>query len=585
MYNDGNMFARISTRKRGDKVYQSLHIVESYRDDAGKICQRLIANMGPMNQYQPEDIDKIVRGLKRLFGMAERGEGLFLGPAESLDLGGAFVAMRLWDQMHWTPILKRHLDRTRYRFDVVSNIKTLVANRLLDPSSKLHILDWMKGTFLPGVDRNAVSYMHLIRSMDFLYSHKAELEEDVARGLVGDLGLDVKVVFYDATSSYFQIEEGDEETGESTLRRHGYSRDGRPELPQVVIGLVMTGEGIPIAHEVFPGNKVDTETFLGVVNDLKGRFGIRECLVVGDRGMMSEKNVAGLAQTGHGFIIAHRLRGNKLVKGVLGRVNAGIREQVREQRKAGKFEDIIVETEIAGRRFVVSHNEKIAARALRIRVKKLRKAQTLINDVVSRLYQKREGVPSVGRPMTAQGAFMRIHDYLRDKGLQKLLKVWLKEDEAYPISWQPDFDARKWERRIDGKLVLETTSKTLTKEEVVKQYKDLQDIERCFRTLKSSLDLRPMFHRIDQRIRAHTFLCVLALQMDRVMRLRLRKAGIPTEPTRALEDLSRVRTISASIEDRTYQGITSPDPRQMQLFDALEVGKPKTADLVKIPAL
>jgi transposase len=573
------MFARISTRKRGDKVYKSLHIVETYRDDYNNVKQRLVANLGPVQQYKPEDVGQIIHGLKRIFEMSDPETGVFDDPTQSLDLGVGFACMAVWDQLGWTKILERQLEKSRYRFDVISNVKTLVTNRLLDPSSKLYILEWMKGVFIPGVKRKAITHSHLLRTMDFLERKKDALELAFAERVMKLFDVKLNVVFYDATSAYFELDGQDEEEGKSTLRRYGYSRDHRKDLPQVVIGLVMTEAGIPLAHHVYPGNRVDKETFMDVVEDVRKRFGVEECVFIGDRGLMTEKNVRLLGGVeNYRFIMAHKLRQNNLAKKVIRRVEEEIRAKVKKQRKKGLQEEIIVECEVDGRRFVVSHNEEIAAQTKKTRTRRLMKAQAFIGKVAEKLQRSKRGEGERGRKLTEQGAFVKIHDYLRDRRLSRYFKVWLDKGQEYALSWQADFDARKWEIQIDGKILLETTCRTMSKEEVVERYRELQDVERCFRTLKSSLDLRPMFHRLDQRIRAHAFLCVMALQMQRVMRSRLRERGIKTEPIRALGALSRVRGISATVGDNKYEGITSPDAEQLELFEALEIGKPSLAD-------
>ena len=516
----------------------------------------------------------MIAGLRRVFGVQEGGSTGADAPAGSTaaapepgaettayDFGGAYAVTRIFDQLGWADPIRRHLRGTRYRFDVLGNVKVMLANRLLDPSSKLHILEWFEGVYVPGVKRQEVTYPHLLRAMDFLHRHKDLLEVAFARKLMTLFDLEVDLVFYDVTSVYFETDGPDEEPG-STLRQHGYSRDHRPDLPQVVVGLVMTRSGIPLAHHVWKGNTVDAGTVGEVVRDLKDRFGIQRCVFVGDRGMLSEDNLTALREAGMDFIVAHRLRRNDAVREVLPLVEDAL-----------KGDEAVAEALWQKRRFVVAHSAEIAAQTRRRRERMIQEADRFIDEKTTKLGMQDAGIPQRGRPATDEGTLLKIHDYLRDRKLTRYTNISL--DENGHVTWKANVEARKWENRIDGKLVLETSTGDLPPAEVVSRYKELADIERAFRTMKSSLDLRPVFHRVDRRIEAHVFLCVMALQMDRVMRHRLHGAGIHTLPTRVLESLDRYRMIATDLgEGRRRVAMTTPRERQLDLFRGLGVPRP-----------
>ena len=577
------MYARIVTRKKNGTTYKWVHIVESYRTKDGKVRQKTLANLGNIKNYKPGDIEKVINGLKRIFEIEDPAPGVLEDPVQSRDFGGSYTVLNIWEQIGWSEVIDKQLQHHRFGFDIKANVQVLVSNRLLDPCSKLHVLDWFEGVHLPGIQREEITYNHLLRTMDFLESNKEELELGFARALIDLFALDVEIIFYDVTSTYFQIdrpdsEEVEEESSEvSTLRRKGYSRDKRGDRPQVTIGLVMTREGIPLAHHVFPGNKVDKATLEEVVRDLKERFQIRSCTVIGDRGMLKDDNIQMLKGGGYDYIIAHPVRRNRAARIVIKQVEAELKELVSEEKerseKKGKSpKEIVVDTEHGDSRFVVAHHEEIAQRSKKERVKKLRDAERFIEKLVDKLNRQDDGERFRGKKLTDEGALLKIHDYLRDRKLLRYYDVHL--DEKKMLTWSADKKARSWENKIDGRMILETSNKSFSPREVVKRYKELQDIERCFRTMKSSLDLRPVFHRVDRRIRAHVFLCVMALQIDRLIRMRLRRANIGTLPTRALETLSRHRTIQANIDGRPYEGLTTATGSQLDLFKALEVPAP-----------
>ncbi len=568
------MYIRTVERKHGTKVYSYIHLAESFRTPDGKIHQRMISNLGNPKDYKPAEIRRILDGLRRVFGIEEAEPtpaptvSADVPPeidATAYDFGGAYTVTNLFDQLEWADPIRSHLHGSRHKFDVLGNLKVLLANRLLDPCSKLHILDWYKGVFVPGVDREEVTYEHLLRAMDFLVRNKESLEAGFAQKLMTLFDQEVDLVFYDVTSTYFEIDRPDDASGErSTLRQWGYSRDTRPDLPQVVVGLVMTRDGIPLCHHVWKGNTVDAKTVQVVVKDLKGRFGIKRCIFVGDRGMLSEANLEVLRETGLDYIVAHKLRHNDAVREVLPGVEAKLIDTKEES---------VAETTWKDRRFVVAHNPEIAAQTRKTREQMLREAERFFKERVFKLGLQDAGMKIPGRPATDQGVLLKIHDYLRDRKLLRYIDVSL--DKNGHVDWKTNLKNRRWENRIDGKLVLETSEGTLPPGEIVKRYKELADIERAFRTMKSSLDLRPIFHRVDRRIEAHVFLCVMALQIDRVMRHRLHAAGIHTLPTRVLKSLDRYRMISMRLSDgRTQMTLAAPREQNLDMFAKLKVPRP-----------
>ena len=575
------MYFRTAIRKKGDKVYESLHLVESYRTREGKVRQRIIINFGPAHKYRKKEVRGIIQALGKFFGLGEP-EGGTIPPETSQDFGGTYVIFRIWEELGWTKTLRSYLKGRRYGFDVITSLKVMVANRLLDPMAKLHILDWMEGVWLGGIKREDLDYNHLLRAMDFLIEHKGELEPRLTSGLLGLFDNPLDLVFYDLTSCYFEIDEEDRKTDQkgSTLRNYGYDRD-RSGCPQVVLGLVMTKDGIPLCHHVFPGETTDKATLKEVIRDIKARFPIKRCVVVGDRGLLSEENLEVLTEAGLDYIVARPLRRNQISKRVIATVSPDIKKKLKlwkDQKTPLEKQECFRDATIAGRRFVVAHSEEIARQTKKNRRGLLNQATLYIKWRVARTLGQHEGtIPIQGKALTHEETLLNLHDYLRDRKLSRYYRIGL--DPEGRIQWAPDQDARDWENEIDGKLLLETTNRKLTPSEVVHQYKELQEIERCFRTLKSSLDIRPVYHWVDRRIGAHIFICVMALTIERLMRHRLHKAKIKRSPERVLEKLSFQRTVVAKIKGKTIEGLVPPTPEQLSFFKALNIPEPQYKNL------
>jgi len=552
--------------------------VESYRSRQGKVRQRIVVNFGSIHRYSKDQVAEIIDGLKKFFQLDTAEE--FLAPAASQDFGGTYAIFKLWDELGWSEVLRRHLRDRRYGFEVI--VQVLVANRLLDPMGKLHILDWLEGVYLPSIDRKQIDYNHLLRAMDFLIAHKRELEPALASPLLNLFDRSLDLVFYDLTSCYFEIDAPDKSRGGSTLRHYGYDRDCSG-CPQVVLGLVLTKDGIPLCHYVFSGETPDKTTLQEVVEDLKERFAVKCCVVVGDRGLLSEENLQVLAEAGLDYIVARPLRGQRVAKRVIEAAEDTIqahREQWRNHKTPWAQRQWEVEVSFDERRFVLCHHEEIARHTQKIRRTRLAKATSYVQYRVARTKAQHQGaIPRQGKALSYQETLLHLHDYLRDRQLGPYYRLWL--DEQGEHQWTPNQPARQWETRIDGKLLLETTNRHLSADEVVHQYKELQEIERCFRTLKSSLDIRPVFHWVDRRIQAHIFICVMALQIQRLMRHRLQKANITRSPERVLEKLSFQRTVEAQLKGRRVKGLVPPTAEQLSFFEALNIPEAQHKDLSK----
>ena len=191
----------------------------------------IIINFGPAHKYSKEKVEEIIRGLKKFFKLDEPDPAI-IPPEASQDFGGTYAIFRIWEELGWSEVFKRRLRGRKFDFDVIANLKVLVANRILDPIAKLHLLDWMEGVYFPGIDRDQIDYNHLLRSMDFLIEHKRELEPLLASPILTLFDNALDLVFYDLTSCYFEIDSEDKDQkdskkkGISTLRNYGHDRDG-----------------------------------------------------------------------------------------------------------------------------------------------------------------------------------------------------------------------------------------------------------------------------------------------------------------------------------------------------------------------
>jgi transposase len=558
------MYVRIVKSRQRGKVYNSVQICESYRDKSKSPypLTRVIAHLGQLEAFSDKNVDGIINGLCKVFG---RTSGKEVSVLEGKDFGHIYALLEIWKHMKIGAILRQKARARGYKFDMEAHIRLMVLNRLSDPCSKLGLLEWIQGVYLPGIDADRVDYHHLLRAMDWLIEQKEAIEKEIADQLVTMFDTEVDLIFYDVTSSYF---EGDRSITAEDIRRYGYSRDSRPDRRQIVIGLVMTREGIPLAHHVFEGNRADKKTVTEVVRDLKERFGIRRAVFVADRGMMSDENLNAILDAEFDYILSLPMRHSAAVTKLLKETEG------RWEQDPGAEEQFYLDESEEPVRYAVAYNPQMAQRIREKRKERLEKADRFIQGVLDRLLRARQGVRTRGRPPTVQGSFEKIHDYLRDRNLERYYNVSMTEEG---ITVTAEQKSRKLEEKIDGKLVVESSCPDLSAQELIGRYKELADIERAFRTLKSTLEIRPMYHWTEARIRAHVFLCVLALQMQRVMRVRLSKSNLSVE--RAIQRLQTLKAGTLETPAGRTPYLATLQEKHKEVYKQLELPLPRVKDL------
>jgi transposase len=465
------------------------------------------------------------------------------------DFGHVFAVTETWRGLGLSAILSHAGIEGETTFPTADLIELMVVNRLCDPCSKLALLEWLDGVYFPGYEESKPPYHHLLRAMDRLIAVKEKAELLVAKRFLSLREGPVDLVFYDITSTYF---EGDKSLLEDDIRKFGYNRDGKLDCRQIVIGIVMTREGIPLCHHVFPGNTVDKSTVVSVIRDLKSRFRLDRVVFVGDRGMLSEDNLETILDEELGFIVAHTLRRNAVAAEVIEKLG-GRFDRTRDEEQFMSDERTSV-------RFVLAYSPEIACTVLAERTRRLSLADTFIENALHWLSN-----PSPrGRKPTPQGTYDRIRDYLRDHHLMSFYQMEIEDDR---VLVHPNGKVRSWEEKIDGMLLVETTDLTSPPEEIIKRYKELAEIERGWRALKSTLLLRPVHHWTEDRIKAHVFICVLALQIERLMRNRLKTLSV----SKALDRLRRIKVGEMRVGDTATLLATEVTAEQKEIMKELGV--------------
>jgi Transposase DDE domain len=532
------MFIRV--KKIGP--YEYLYLVENARE-GGRHVQRVIKALGRRDAVEDSDlldglIASAARHSRRSIVLSRfcRGE---LPELRRLSIGPDLVFRRLWQETGCRDVLRGLLDERRFGFDVERAIYLTVLHRLLVSGSDRHAHDWRRRLRVPGAE--ALSLDHAYKAMAWLGGESAEgrpmteaVEEALYRHRRPLLG-EPSVAFFDTTSLYFEGQGG------ATLGRRGFSKDFRPQLRQVVLGIVLDGHDRPIASFLWPGNTADVATLLPVVQRLRARFGIGRACIVADRGMISAATIAGLEAQGFDYILGVRERSTAEVRTTVIE-DDGVAVPLSIPRQKGETDLAIKEVVVAGRRYVVCRNEEQARKDAEARA-------ALLVGLERKLAQG-------DKALVGNGGYRR---FLADPA-----------GEGFRI------DPAKVEAdaRFDGLFVLRTNTR-LSPLQVVLRYRNLLAVEQGFLAAKTLLATRPIFHRTDAAIRGHIFCTFLALVLRRDLmdRLAARRLAPPEWP-HIVDDLLDLSEIEVEQDGRRALLRTAPGPAIDPLCRALGVSLP-----------
>jgi len=526
----------------GERV-RYLQLAHKYRDPkTGKPRDKVLYHFGPEHRVDREQIRRLVKSLARFLEPDEQAslqarmetgmEDLKVG--RSTPFGGAFVLDQVWRRLELDSVIGDLLKEHEYEIDVERLLFAMVANRALDPRSKHAIERWVgRRCHVEGLEE--VKVHQLYRAMDFLVEHDEAIQKAVFFSVASLLNLEVDVIFLDTTSTYFEIEEEDEDGP----RRYGHSKDHRPDLPQVVIGLAVTRGGMPVRCWVWPGNTADAATVEEVQKDLAG-WRLSRVLWVADRGFTGKAQRRTFQRGGGQVIVGEKLR----LGG--GEIHEALRRPGRYRTIRENLE--IKEVEVQGQRYVVVRNPVQARRDRLARERLVERLEAELEMVNGRRGEARE----------KRACRLMEHPVYR-RYLRK------KADGSLTI----DRGRIRAESRLDGKYLVSCTDPTIPAEDVALGYKQLMDVEAGFRTLKHTLDLRPVYHRLGDRIRAHVLLCWLALLLIRVVE---RETGQGWPAIRdELETLHRVELFGPSGH---LEILTETTPAQRNILKSLDIASP-----------
>jgi transposase len=578
------MFLRVVRAAGGKGVtHEYVRVVEAFRQN-GKTRHRTVLNLGRKDLLAAHlDLNKLMRLLhgEPVPDGGIRGEDV--RAVAAWDWGPMLVAGHLWRELGLEATLDKLAKSGRREATTLSDrALVLVVNRLTAPGSEHGLARWLETDFV--CDRHGRRWLaewrddaeriasrtprvrvalgqlkQWYRTLDQLLEHKAETEHALFITLRDLFSLQVDMVFYDLTSTYF------EGRGPPEIGAHGHSRDGKPRNPQVLVGLVLV-DGWPIAHHVFEGNRRDAKTVPDVLRDLEQRFGLKRIVFVGDRGMVTSQNLEDLRGNGHGYIVGrNRRRSGEVFDYIQSATGPWIECPVgitaREKATPPKtlVQEVVVQE--PGMRVFVVHSEERLVYERAQRIKAMDRVRTRLEKLQRRIVDGRlKAAEKVGAAATRALAQNHGHRYYD----------WSYDDGVFRFFEHPVHFAR--EQAYEGKYVIQTEEPNLSAIDAVRLYKELSEVERSFANLKDVIDMRPIYHQTDERVQAHIFVAALAFLLHRAIEKKLKAARLDLSATEALTILKSIRVVDIDLGNgTTKRSVTAGTQRAAAVLRAIGI--------------
>ena len=536
------MYIRKIKNKKGTTYY---HLVESYRE-GGKVRQRTLLSLGKTGDGT---LDKLLKATARhqdAVSVAELAKDISVD--KTFILGPLLVLEKLFEELGINHIIEKiAILHPKLKIDIRKAIFTIVAGRFVCPGSKLKVYEHWQKSFYPEMLEGSLPLQHIYRTVDVVSKHKDDIERSLFHHGRSLFDCRVDVVLYDLTTLRFESTRTD--LGE--LRRFGYSKEMRTDCTQVILGLLVDQEGIPLGFEVYPGNTFEGKTLGDIVDKMTKKFNVRRFIFVADRGIFSKANLDKLSEEGVGFIVGMKL-GALAKEEVYDLDNF---EWIRRGELATK------EIEKDGRRNIVTWSK---ARSDRDKKKRLR----LLEKIQKKLSDKKA----------------KVKEFISNKGYKKYVK--LPKDGAVPTM---DKRAVEIAQKQDGFFGIATNIKGMASKDIIMYYKSLWQVEDAFGEFKGTLKARPVFHWTDDRIVGHLTLCFISYLCESHLTKRLREKSTmlegpaisdkavkprPLTVSEALRELGEVRAIPVKIRNKTVWTRTDITGNAAKLFRAAKVPIP-----------
>ena len=583
------MYLRYTTRRKDGKVHRYWRLVRSVRVGR-RVIQQTVAQLGELDargRLQARALARHLIGTPEQAGLFDDGQQHVTVPVRlkgvrverSRQFGDVYLALALWRGTGLADLCEPLLPSGKEAVPWAKMAAVLVAARLCEPSSELHIAeDWYRRTALGDLlqlDADLVNKDRLYRALDLVLEHKAELEAHLSRRSGELFAVDNEVLLYDVTSTYF---EGEAEG--NALAQRGYSRDHRGDCKQVCIALVVTFDGFPLGYEVFAGNTHDSRTVQTIVDTMEARHGVVGRVWIADRGMASAANLAWLRQTGRRYII--------------GAPKADLRKFAAELATASGWHEIRGGIAVKLARWPDTGETAILCRSADRRSKEQAMHDKFSRRIDAALARLGARIDSSTQRLDAAQVNRQIGRILqRNQRSAARFQITLQVADC-PAGFRLLVDHNgafdEWAALSEGAYVLRTNIADWSDERLWKAYIQLTQAEAAFRIHKDQLRVRPIWHQREDRVLAHILVCFLAFVLWKSLEMWQQRAGLGNSPRTVLEELARIQSHDVILPTPTHgdirlRCIAQPDDAQALLLDRLGIVLPRRmrADDLELP--
>lgn len=494
------MFIKRTRGGSPNKPIYYLQLTQSYRDEQGITRHRVLTTLGREDELVNNgSMDALATNISRyckdLLIINQKKDV----PINTYILGPILAFEGIWKELKLEGLMEEVKSRYEIDYDLNKAVKLMVLNRLVKPKSKLGITEWVSRLY--GGEYKGVELQHLYRALDVLSINSQKIQDGLYERTISLFKPEVKIVFYDLTTLYFESQKEDD------IKKYGYSKDNKTDSVQVILGLIVDKEGLPLGYEVYPGNTFEGKTVKEAIKKLKEEYEIKKVIIVGDKGIMNEAVMEELEKVGYEYILAAKLKGlsKKYHEDIL---DISKYEEVNEDIKGR-------EIKIGNRRLILGYSEKRANRDKKMREKVIEK---LMREGTSKVYNQ------------AYSKYVRI------------------EDKKAELNMEAVKESERW----DGYFGFYTNNEEMSREEIVKAYRELNKIEESFRCMKGTLELRPMYHWTEKKIKGHINMCYISFYVYRVMQKKLKEKEVDISIEDVMEELSEIRAIEIKQGEEKY---------------------------------
>lgn len=548
------MFLKINTRKRGSKTYYYAELVEGYREN-GKVKHKRISYIGAV------DFDTANR-LKKAFSdkstLADINNIKF---NSSVEYGNFRYIINILKELNLFNSFKKSFKAVNTHITVntaLEYIQIMILHRIIEPGSKLSLIEWLEHTPYKHFFNTNFNLQSLYRSLEVLEKNSDIVFKALYDIAINEFNQNRKELFYDITSSYM-------EGHKCIIAQYGYSRDHRGDKEQIVIGLVTTYDGFPIKCKIYKGNTTDKTTVSLVVKEIKEQFNIDEFVFVGDRGMLTESNIEEIKKEKQKYIMAiPRDWTKKYLEGIT--IDERSMKEIKKDELYSKFIEVEDNKE---EQFLLCLNTTKRVDDRNYREKVLIKLNNKFDELNEQTSNTKTRIKTK-EDLISKAAVIKKKKYGKYFNLE-----YIEEPNntcKFKVKYTLNKEKIDSDRKLDGTFLIRTNTLKYKGEELIHIYKNLNEVEKAFKIIKNDLNIRPMYHWKEERVKGHVYMCVLSYFIINTIKYKLEKTQMNLTPTKLLNKLRKISLIEMQVTpENTVYNLTEINKKDKEVFDKINI--------------